>query len=245
MIDTASLDKKAYDLTDTPSHLTHPVDWDSPRITENLAKRYQRERRFERYGLIAICLAMAALILLGYSIISRGYTAFFQTYLALDVSFDADIIDPNATGDAQMIGRADYNRVIRNALRTRFPEARGRQQVRALTQLVSAGAQFDLRLRVMDDPGLIGKTETVWLISSDDVDMFHKGFIDRNVPEADRRLKNDQLAWFDALRADGRVDMKFHSRFFTSGDSREPELAGILGALTGSLYTLCWRFRSG
>ena len=238
MIDTASLDKKAYDLTDTPSHLPRPVDWDSPRITENLAKRYQRERRFERYGLIAICLAMAALILLGYSIISRGYTAFFQTYLALDVSFDADIIDPNATGDAQTIGRADYNRVIRNALRTRFPEARGRQQVRALTQLVSAGAQFDLRRRVMDDPGLIGKTETVWLISSDDVDMFHKGFIDRNVPEADRRLKNDQLAWFDALRADGRVDMKFHSRFFTSGDSREPELAGILGALTGSLYTL-------
>ena len=238
MIDTASLDKKAYDLMDTPSHLPRPVDWDSPRITENLAKRYQRERRFERYGLIAICLAMAALILLGYSIISRGYTAFFQTYLALDVSFDADIIDPNATGDAQTIGRADYNRVIRNALRARFPEARGRQQVRALTQLVSAGAQFDLRRRVMDDPGLIGKTETVWLISSDDVDMFHKGFIDRNVPEADRRLKNDQLAWFDALRADGRVDMKFHSRFFTSGDSREPELAGILGALTGSLYTL-------
>ena len=238
MIDTASLNKKAHDLMETPSRLPGPVDWNSPRIAANLEKRYKRERRFERYGLIAICLAVAALIVLGYSIISKGYTAFFQTYLGLEVYLDPELIDPDGTGDGEVIGRADYNRIIRNALRERFPEAQGRRDVRALIQLVSSGAQFDLRRRVMDDPGLIGRKKDVWLISSDDVDMFNKGFIDRDVPEADRRLKDNQLAWFDSLSADGRVDMKLHTRFFTSGDSREPELAGILGALTGSFYTL-------
>ncbi len=32
--------------------------------------------------------------------------------------------------------------------------------------------------------------------------------------------------------------MRFNTTFFTSGDSREPELAGILGAAKGSFYTL-------
>ena len=34
------------------------------------------------------------------------------------------------------------------------------------------------------------------------------------------------------------MEKKFNTTFFTAGDSREPELAGILGAMMGSFYTL-------
>ena len=37
---------------------------------------------------------------------------------------------------------------------------------------------------------------------------------------------------------EGRIERGFNWRFFTSGDSREPELAGIRGALIGSLLTV-------
>ncbi|MGB5298275.1 MAG: phosphate ABC transporter permease PstA, partial [Thiogranum sp.] len=37
---------------------------------------------------------------------------------------------------------------------------------------------------------------------------------------------------------DGRIEKRFNTTFFTAGDSREPELAGIRSALTGSLLTL-------
>ena len=88
------------------------------------------------------------------------------------------------------------------------------------------------------DPQLIGTTKPVWVLADDEVDMFVKGHIPRDVPEAERRISDQQAAWIDQLIADGRLERKFNTTFFTAGDSREPELAGIRGAAMGSLFTL-------
>ncbi len=56
--------------------------------------------------------------------------------------------------------------------------------------------------------------------------------------EADRRVTDRDISWLEALRARGFIDRAFNWSFFTSGDSREPELAGIRGALFGSFLTL-------
>jgi phosphate transport system permease protein len=70
------------------------------------------------------------------------------------------------------------------------------------------------------------------------VDMFLKGNIDRNVPANQRPLSDQQIQWIDQLIADGRLVTKFNKALFINGDSREPELAGIRGALMGSFYML-------
>jgi phosphate transport system permease protein len=57
-------------------------------------------------------------------------------------------------------------------------------------------------------------------------------------PEADRRLDDQVIAWLENLKQRGLVSSHFATRFFTSGDSREPEQAGILGALVGSALTM-------
>ena len=57
-------------------------------------------------------------------------------------------------------------------------------------------------------------------------------------PEADRKLGDRELAWLTTLEARGSIHTGFNWGFFTSGDSREAELAGILGALVGSAYTM-------
>ena len=57
-------------------------------------------------------------------------------------------------------------------------------------------------------------------------------------PESERRLTDQQVTWLESLRARGLIQTHFNTLFFTSGDSREPELAGIRGALTGTLLTL-------
>ena len=72
-----------------------------------------------------------------------------------------------------------------------------------------------------------------------ELDQFLKGKIDRNVDEDDRRFKDNQIAWFDELMADGRIESRFNTIFFTAGDSRDPELAGIWGAAKGSFFMLC------
>jgi phosphate transport system permease protein len=57
-------------------------------------------------------------------------------------------------------------------------------------------------------------------------------------PEANRRGSDHEVAWLERLRDRGLVENTFNWAFFTSGDSREPELAGIRGALVGSALTL-------
>jgi phosphate transport system permease protein len=57
-------------------------------------------------------------------------------------------------------------------------------------------------------------------------------------PEAGRRVSDREVAWLERLKEKGVVERAFNWAFFTSGDSREPELAGIRGALVGSALTL-------
>jgi phosphate transport system permease protein len=68
--------------------------------------------------------------------------------------------------------------------------------------------------------------------------MLYKGHMKRDVPEKMRRLSDFQLGVLDTWQQEGKIKKRFNTTFFTSGDSREPELAGILGAMNGSLLTL-------
>ena len=56
--------------------------------------------------------------------------------------------------------------------------------------------------------------------------------------ESDRRSNDREVLWLESLKDSGLVTRGFATRFFTSGDSRAPELAGIRGALVGSLLTI-------
>lgn len=58
------------------------------------------------------------------------------------------------------------------------------------------------------------------------------------VPEANRRVDDQEALWLEQLKEHGIAESGVAWRFFASGDSREPELAGIRGALMGSILTL-------
>lgn len=57
-------------------------------------------------------------------------------------------------------------------------------------------------------------------------------------PESNRKLDDQSVTFLERFGALGKVEQAFNWLFFTSGDSREPELAGIRGALIGSALTL-------
>lgn len=207
-------------------------------VNASLQRRYAAERRFRFLGAGAVVLGLLFVVILFGDIIGKGYTAFQQTYVRLPIQFKTEVIDPTGTGDRDALSRADYRKLVRNALTARFPQVLGRRDPRALYQLLSPGAPQQLREMVMADPGLIGTESEVWLLADDDIDMLVKGHIDRDAPESERRVKDRTLGWVDTLVADDRLEKKFNVTFFTKGASREPELAGIAGALMGSFYTL-------
>lgn len=208
------------------------------RVQANLKRRYRAERRFRVYGSLSILAALAFLSFLFISIFSNGYTAFTQTFLKLDIHFDTAEIDPDGRRDPDVLGSANYDKLIKDAVRAMFPDVSGRRDRRTLQGFVSAGAVYQLREMVIDNPEIIGTRKSVWVPADDDVDMLMKGYIDRDKPESERRLADNELAWIDQLIADGRIETRFNSAFFSAGDSREPELSGIWGATVGSFYTL-------
>ncbi|MDX1708545.1 MAG: phosphate ABC transporter permease PstA [Desulfobacterales bacterium] len=201
-------------------------------VNRTLSKRYRAERRFRIYGLLAILASMVFLSLLFISIIGNGYTAFQQTYIQLKVTFDPEVLDE------QSLATADYQILVKQSLRNMFPDVSGRRDKRMLYSIVSPGASFKLRDMVLTNPDIIGQSIPVWVPADDDVDMLMKGHVDRQVNEGERRLKDKQLAWIDQLIASGGIEKRFNTTFFTAGDSREPELAGIWGAAAGSFFTL-------
>lgn len=202
------------------------------RVNKGLAKRYRREKWFRLSGLGAIVLSIGFLALLFLSIILHGWTAFEQSEILLDIHFDAQQFD------VDNLSAANYGALVKNGLRELFPEVKGRSNKRRLYKLVSSGAAFVLQDMVKSDTAIIGTTQKVWLPADDEVDMFMKGNISREVAENNRRLSDLQIKWIDQLVAGDRLKKKFNTAFFTAGDSREPELAGIRGAIVGSLFTL-------
>lgn len=61
-------------------------------------------------------------------------------------------------------------------------------------------------------------------------------------PEAGRKISDLQIAIVEDLRRQGKVSEEANWRFLSKGDSREAELAGIKGAVVGSLWTMLVTF---
>lgn len=209
------------------------TDYSDPQYrAARLKKRYQAEKRFRAYGLAAIGAAALILFFLLSSIVYSSIPAFTHHHVRLDIDISADYVSADAPEQGNYLG------IVRAALRGHFPEVSGRRDKRALYKILSIGAPDGLQEKVIADPSLIGSTLSLYLPMSDDIDLMLKGLIDRTLPESDRIVSDRDLAFVDRLASEERIRSQFALALFINGDSREPEMAGIRGALVGSLWTL-------
>jgi len=208
-----------------------------------LKKRKAKEWRFRMWGRGAIVFALASLTWLLVSLAGTGFSAFHQNFMTLDVKLERSVISPNGSTDPQVLRGANYRKVIQDTMYALYPEVTDRKEKQELFALTSAsGATNYIRQLVFNDPSLIGKTVTVTVPTSDNVDQLLKGYIDRNVPEARRKVSDRQIVWIDALKERGIIKKKFNTILFTNPDSRDPELAGIAGAVVGSIMIVLIAF---
>lgn len=206
------------------------------KVRLTLKRRYRSEKRFRAYGIASIGIGLMAVLVLFTDIISKGIPGFSETYVQLEVHYDADLLGISDVRDDEQLQFADFSAVIKQGLRDRFPEVQGRGEKRDLYQLISDGASYELRARMRDQPALLGKTETLWLLADDDVDVYNKSSVEKRATTS--RLNEQQQGWVDTLSAAGDLDMRFNASLFNHGDSREPEMAGLWGAVVGSFFTM-------
>ena len=210
----------------------------SAAATVRLRARYAAEARFKYYGLAAVIFAMTALALLLFTIMKNGVTAFWTSEVRLEVFIDPERFDPPGSKTPEALRTADYLNMMRDGLARQFPEVTNRTDRRQLSGLLSTAASDRIRTLVTANPDLIGQSVTLWVLSHSDFDMLRKGHISRAEPEENRKLKDKQIAWWDKLDQAGSIRTVFNSTFLTGSNSREPEMAGMWGAIIGSFYTL-------
>ena len=217
------------DVAETP--LARPA-WKSPEMAARRRKRYAADRRLQRYGIAAISFAIGFLALLISTLLYTGASAFVQTKAEITVDLTNAELDP----DDLMNG--PWRNIVRSSLLALDPTEIPRAQRRAYFGMFTSSAPFLVRNHVIDNPDLIGKTFTFNVPFADPLDQFAKGQISRDVPEDRRRVSDQQIEWFDQLKAKGVVSKPFNVALILNADSRFPELAGLAGAISGSFWAL-------
>ncbi|GAB3683158.1 phosphate ABC transporter permease PstA [Salinisphaera aquimarina] len=122
--------------------------------SRRLKKRYRAEKRFKAYCLGALLLALTFLVVFFADMIHQGHSAFAQTQLKVDVTYNADTVKftmESVDEDvAPLVSRAFFRQIPR---------------------------------RVKNDPALMDTTETIWVVANSDIDQYRKGHIDSLDPD--------------------------------------------------------------
>ena len=206
-----------------------------------IKRRYAAERRFRAYGIAALSFGILFLMLLLWSVVSKGYTAFQQTMITVPVEFSEQIIDKDnqRATDPQKLMTANYPIVARNAVAKALGVSEGdTAQLRAVNQMISNSVRNQLRDMVVANPQIIGTTQTVSLLAAGDIDSAFKGQINLEVTEQNRKISDQQVGWMNKLAEAGALGKHFNSGIFFNGASSRPEAAGVGVALIGSFYMM-------
>ncbi len=99
-----------------------------------------------------------------------------------------------------------------------------------LSRLVSRTFERMIPVQIRENPELLGTSETRWVLANAQVDQYLKGHR--------HKLNEQQVVLVDELLAEGRVELKFNTNFFTTGDSKMAEASGILSAAVGTVMTM-------
>ena len=202
-----------------------------------LKGRYSAEKSFKFYGVFAVSLALGAVIFLLFTIFSTGYSAFWRTEFQVEIQFNGDYLGITQESSDQEVREANFLRLFRKNLAEQYNDV-PRRELRKLFAMFSESAADDLWEMVIQNRSILGTTQKLKVLASSSVDMIVKGQAPREIEEKRRVLNDFQLGLLDRWTAEGRRSSSFNHRFFTNGDSRSPELAGLGGAIAGSFWTL-------
>lgn len=210
------------------------------------ARRNAAESRFRSFGLLAVLISLAALVLLLASVLSSGLGAFRQTYIHIPLTLSEAALDKSGTRDMQALKKVTtvgYAKLINAALTDAVAVSGIR--IDGLTaadvaNMLSKEAPAQIRNRVLAKPDLIGQTITVPLLANGRIDGYLKGRVTADSAISDTKVSSRQLQLTDAMLDKGLISRDFNWLFITAADASDqrPEAAGLGVAILGSAYMM-------
>ncbi|MEM7075343.1 MAG: phosphate ABC transporter permease PstA [Pseudomonadota bacterium] len=215
-------------------------------LDDRTRRRNRAEKRFRIYGMTAICAGLFFLIVLLFSIVTNGVSAFQQTFLTVDVYLDEAVLDKNGNrdpADLKKVSTFGYGPILNQAIFDKietFELETPIEDPKQMKALVSASAAAILRNTVLDNPDMIGETVPFRLLASSRVDGYMKGRVTRESIAEDKNISVEGLDLVDQMVAAGIIEKRFNWAFITGGDASEsrPEQAGIGVSMIGSFFMM-------
>jgi phosphate transport system permease protein len=204
-------------------------------VKQSLKKRYRKEKTFKLFGQLSILFGFIVVIILIGDITRKALPAFHQHWVKIDVEYSKDWLGVTSTEPEALLG-ANYRKALKRSVYGMFPEVTKRKDKKRLFKLLSGDAEYSFRNNLIETPSLLGQKMAMWVMLDDDVDSYLKE--DFASGEAGGRLNEKQAVWLQTLDERGLIETRFNTGFFTNSDSREPEQAGVRGALAGTMLTM-------
>ncbi len=196
----------------------------TPEFEARLKQRYAAERRFKFAGMGAILLSVAVLVFLLASMATDGIGGFQRAELRVPVDFSGAglALDPSLDSENARIAALE-----RQGMPDIVAFAASESLGDAAAEELNSEAWRTVAAAVAADPSLANGTQEFWLPASEDLAAALAGDGQADlVPLAQR------------LSADGLLEERFDAGFLSRSDATDPQLAGIWGALKGSILTM-------
>ena len=151
---------------------------------------------------------------------------------------EAEVDALQRTGSGSLMARAKQLAEEGAAYRARIDQPKVEEQLDANMSSVLVEINGGLvKVARLSDVGISGEV-LLPLSSAADAGSGSWKIVNYVTAENNRKTTDQEIAFLERFRELGKVERRFNWAFFTTGDSREPELAGIRGALMGSALTL-------
>lgn len=198
--------------------------WTQPAMQARVRRRYASERRFRWFGFAAVALSAGFLVFLLVTMAASGLSGFSQTRIKLTIDVASSgltitpqqLVGPNAR---RILARQDIEAAVGNAAARAYGED--------ARSWFGTAAERTLREALIADPGLLSRSVTLDLPAASDIDVAYKGGGNATAEAAVARLERE-----------GRLSSGLDTMFLSNADATDPVVAGIWGALKGSLLTM-------
>ncbi len=204
---------------------------------QRLKKRYSSEKRFKRYGIISICMALLFVGLLIVKVLSEGSSAFVKTTIQLELNFDSKLLNVSEKPTKEELENIDFYIFTLQHILKSYP-TNNRDEEKLLIKLFTSDFEFEVKKLFLSNLNILNTVVPFKITASSDLDQLHKGNYTKNIAEDRRKISNYQLKIYDHFLEKNKITKVYNNYFLTNGDSRNPEIAGIGGAMLGSLFSI-------
>ena len=204
---------------------------------QRLKKRYSAEKRFKAYGIISVCAALLFVGILVFKVFSEGSGAFVKTAIQLELDLSKEKLNLPEKPTKEDFENIDFYDFAQQHILKIYPAITTKEKKELLT-LFSSDFKYEVKDFILSNQNLIGQKVFFKITAASDLDQMHKGNYTRDIPEERRKVSNFQLTIYDFLLKENKISKIFNNYLFSNGDSRNPEIAGIGGAMLGSFFSI-------